>query len=508
MKSNLTDIVNRCQKYFLLALLLLRPELTISGEDPGFFIQVLHLTGEVHEVFVKDINVDGKPDLIISHNTTHFPDSRLTRSISIFQQKNGHFPQQPTQTLLMEKGEILFDFENIDKDPFPELIFLTKDGVYIRKYVNSSYSETYSRIVESHSLFLVHDPSKLRRWPFVQDLDGDRIPEIIIPQPDRFNIYSQNSDGEYTFYRGLWTTTEYTLSDENTLCFTHQLPDLHVRHFNNDSIPDILLICGDRLDVYLQKKNRFHIHPSAILPNFRYKMAARSVNTSELEALAPPSIALEAEDLNGDGCVDILLTKAPRASFTTSINQIQIYLNKNGRLEMLPDQILTAENFGGEHHIKDFNHDGLLDLSILTFKIGFTQAAKFLITKKAGNSYDFYPMSPDNTYPLKPVEKLSFSRNINIGTLIGPGLCQNFDGDFNGDGISDMVLGTGNNELSIFTGVADGFFHKKVFHKIRVRTSTHIHVQDLNQDSISDILLWYHETEQLSHDLILVLSKQ
>jgi hypothetical protein len=409
------------------------------------------------------------------------------------------------QTIPIDQDEILFDIGDIEGDGYPELIFITENGVYFRKQKGRIFNETLSPLLQTGSVFPAFDPTRLRRWPLTNDLDQDGRSEIILPKSHQFLIYSTTSNGQLQLYRKLWAYPEYSFS-ERQMQMTMRLPLPRLGDFNGDKLNDLLLLDGDRMDVYIQHPTEDQLlAPQLIPPNLSYRMGARNVSASALEPIAPASVFLEPVDLNNDHYVDLILSKASRGSFINSISQIQIFLNKHGRYDQLPDQVLTAENFGGEHVIYDFNRDGLLDIALLTFKVGFTQASRFLFTKKAGNAYEFYLMRTDHTYPDKSDFKISFSRKVSLNDLFGSGLCSSFQGDYNGDGISDIMIGTDTDEISIFYGEKSGSFNKKAL-KIEATPSNKFLVGDINEDGYSDIILWY-DRQDLQNQISLLRNK-
>ena len=462
----------------------------------------LQLEGKVYQVIVKDVNGDFSPDLIVLHTKSIFPHSHIDRLLSIFFQKNGYFSDKPDQTLIINQNEIVFDIEDIDHDGLPEFLFLKADGVYQRKYSQNGFPRNLKLVLKIPSIFLDNDSSRLFQYNFIRDVDNNGVPDFIIPQAHKFVVILRNYRGEYKSQENLWIFPEYSISKEKELTFSFKLPSIYLADFNGDRILDLFSVTGDVMDVYLQHSSESH--SSLIPPDLHYKIGAKSVGNSVLSSIAPELTFLELNDLNCDGYVDALLIKASRASFTKNITQIQIYLNKRGRLDHLPNQILTAENFTGEHIIGDFNQDGLLDIALLTFKIGFTQAIKFLITRKVSNSYDFYLMHNEGIYPKKPNGKISFSRRLKIGSLFNSNICQSFDGDFNGDGIKDFLIGTDVNELSVFLGHHGSLPTRKPVFKIRAPVSTHLWVGNINKDKYSDIIFWYPENLKLSHKLLIM----
>jgi hypothetical protein len=478
-----------------------------SQELSRYSEKILRVEGRVHEIILEDCNSDGLKDIIALHSLSKFPDPAIDRFLSVFIQDSGRFSDIPSQTLRMDQDEIVFDIADIDADSYPELLFLRRDGIYFRKFSSGGYAQTLHPLLFTPSVFLSPDPSKLTRYPFIRDIDGDTHPEILIPQPDRLLVYSKNAFGEYCLCKSLWNAPKTDMDGQGQFMLSLHLPILHVHDFNSDAVPDLLLTHDDRLDVYLQHSKERHDQETVLTPpNLIYRFGSRDVNPSPFEPIAPSSIFMEPLDLNADGFVDILLSKASRASFTKNISQIQIYINKTGRFDILPDQVITTENFGGEHTIQDFNGDGLLDLGLLTFKIGFAQALRFLITKKAGNSIDFYLMRSDDTFTLKPDSKISFTRRVKIDDLLGTTPSPNAKGDFNGDGLNDIFIETDTHELSIFLRHPDQFYRKRQILKISATVSKQLEVDDVNSDGFSDILFWYPDTQSLYGHIILIQS--
>jgi|GEM_PF-1091086 len=501
-------MITRFIRWPILTYMLLSTSPLHAQAYPSFRQHVLRVSSGVYDVCVEDLNGDEALDIVVLHSRSRTIDSYPERALSIFMQDRDAFTSEPIQTILADKGEILFDIGDLDSDDNPELVFLLEDGISVRQFVDGRYSQVLEHIVTTSSVFLPHDGSILPRHRFILNIDGDNAPEIIIPQRHELHILSKGQDGGFKLVQRLWTSPEYTLPPRNALTQSLNLPVCRAQDYNGDGFSDLLAVSGDRLDVFLQYPQTWvNPQPSLTPPDLRYRMGTRNVNTTVLETLTPVSATVETRDLNGDGYVDIIVTQGSRATFTHRISQIQIYLNKQGRYDILPDHVFTAENFGGEHIIRDFNGDGLQDFALLTFKIGFAQAIKFLLTKKAGNAFDIYPMHSDNTYPQKSVRRISFSRSIRIDEILGSTLCHSFEGDFNGDGLRDILIGTGDETITVFPGHPQTLFTKKPSLKIQTVISPHLWVGDLNQDGYSDIIFWYPMDEDRNDQVRLILSE-
>ncbi len=435
-----------------------------------------------------DVAGSGFKDILVFHTRRRFPEIRGERFVSIYVQDSTGFPEQPALTREL-RNEILYDTGDMDGDGKQELLFLERDGIYRWRPGEENRDAPSTRIIETGSVLQAHDPEDIRRWDLLEDIDEDGRYEVIVPEADQIHIYESTFNGTYRLKQRLWSSQRYHINGRDGLTFSLTLPRLVLADYNGDSLRDILLIHDRNVNVFLQHPRSYSDSlPSLSPPDLRYNMDLWNVQSAN-SALPESELVVEIADLNHDGYADMLLSSAPRASFTHSISQIQIYMNKMGRYGRFPDQVLTTDNFGGEHVIKDFNGDGLTDLAMLTFKVGFIQAAKFFLTRKTSNSYHFHFMSPGGI--TSPSGKVAFSRKFYLNELFGTAMCVSFDGDFNADGKDDFLIGTDTEELSIHYAEGEGRFSKKAGMKITAPPSGRLLVQDINEDGFADIMMWY-----------------
>lgn len=487
--------------------MILFPIFLFGSDFPEYQIATISVKGEIQQVYCEDLNGDARPDLLILHTLTGFPEQQIQRFISIFFQQQGTFKADADQTVLADHGEIVFDITDLNHDGTAELLFLKEDGLYAKSIRTSAFTGHAHQLIKTESLFLTHDKTKLKRHPLSLDLNGDSLPELIIPQIHQMDIYTRNDSG-YIRIRRLWLNQSLQLSDQHPQTLIIPISTLICQDFNADARPDLIFIQGRQVDVFLNHFDKKASITELLPPSLRYHMHSRHLTLSALDHLSPLSTSLEMEDLNQDGHTDLLLIQASRAQFPSHISQIQIYMNQYGKLPLLPDQILTAENFGGEHIIKDLNGDSLLDIATLNFDIGIVEATKFLITKKVKNYYNIYLMQPDHVYPEKPDSRITFHRKLTLSDLTGSNLhSQSFDGDFNGDRIPDFMVAVEKNRYAIYTGMGCGQYSGKPMHYFSVTASHHFLTRELNQDVYTDLILWYPDQPERSGQIVLVQSR-
>ncbi len=480
----------------------------LSTVPPKFSIKTLNIKGVAIELIIDDIDGDGAEDILAVSSLSHFPASRSERIISLFKQKAGTFHLSPDATRSLDWEEVIFDIGDIDNDRIKELLFIKRDGVYFNKPCDLKTGKRARLLIKTNSLITSSDPSRIFRYHFIRDLDCDGRDEILIPQPEQFYVFSQSGKNVYTLTQRLWISPEFIIDKNEGVKFLYTLPNLIQADFNGDGRSDMLVINSEQIDIFLHQIPDTSINIIPLTPPlYRYWMGMKNVHSSVFESAAPPSVSIEPVDLDGNGYVDVVVSRAARGGFTKNISQIQIYMNRSGHYDTNPNHILTAENFNGEHIICDFNRDGLLDIGLLTLRTGFIHTAEFLLTKKVGYKYQFYLMREDRTFPKIPDGSISFSRRVSIADIMNASLLSSTDGDFNGDGIKDLIVPTDENEFTIFPGDERKIFTKKNSIKIEVHLSNHFCITDLNNDGISDIILWYTESKTMGDKIVLIQSK-
>lgn len=498
------------QIHLIMITLLLSPISHNAQNRPSYSNHTCHVEGVIDDILIKDLDNNSKRDLLVVHHQADKRNINPRRWISLFLQKNDTIGPKASQRLSVDRGQIVFDLCDLDQDNIPELIFLKNDGLEIWKMSDSGFTPSPHLFIKTSSVFLSHDPIRLKYYKLAFHFDNHNNPILIVPKSAEMALFTRNRSGQYDLSQNLYTGPHFTLTNENPLQLFVNLPQTVLDDFNGDKIRDLHFLSKDRMDVFLQYPHEQFIDSSSIKPpSFRYRIDLMKENLSSVEKIAPATMKFKIFDLNQDNRSDILLIHAPRAGFTAHISQIHIYLNRWGKFPSLPDEIITAENLNGEHVVGDFNQDGYKDLALLQFKIGWFQAIKFLFTRKVDFVLNFFLMDKNETYPEKPNRSISFSKRLKIRDLIHS--FQNLftiEGDFNGDTLSDMLIHADSDHYLIIPAEGKMLFSKKNLFKINVPTSDEFKVEDINNDSFSDICLWYPDILSRLGEFHLVMSSK
>jgi hypothetical protein len=500
--------------FILIAFPVLFPE---SSWSLNFQSLNLSIEGRIKDLRVEDLNYDGLKDLLVVHIKGLSP--RESRWLSIFWQKpDGSFNLTPDQSWEVDQQATVLDIGEIsDQFAGQELLFLTKQGVSFYPLINNKYSEKPISLISHPAFTTCPEVDNLPITNFVQDWNQDGQEDIAIIDFGKLIIFFGDGKGSFSqkneikmdiepFYLGydpLDKSNDPTKIPRFTA--TYFFPELNLRDYNGDGRKDLIAVQRDVLYWYR------HNEEDKFEPLYIKKDL--DIRTEKEKKGEMVNLKMMVEDLNGDGLVDVLINKQKARGLTSLFSLVSIFYNKKGQgIPSVPDQIIITEGTASVSMvIRDLNHDGRKDIILPSFQFGLGAIIRYFFTKKIKVSFLVYLMGKEGHYPDKPnlkkniKFKIDFSGQSNLA-VIDP------DGDYNGDGINDLVFGTDEDELSIFPGVKGTSRHKKIYHdkpmvQLRVNTLGYLVTSDLNRKGRSDLILYYPREPKLWNRIVVFLNK-
>ncbi len=450
--------------------------------------ETITLTGRIDGMLIRDVNGDGLADIICGLSTSIPGQFRTARSLAVFIQEEDGFSSSDPVTLDLQNEDLFWDCAELEGDGEAEIVFLRREGFRVLKWDGASVQPAFSLHLEDHSLFPLLVPRTAERRPFLQDLTPAPGSELVFPQHSGMTVIGRRGDEYVLLARLVHFFSLQSESEEQSVSFP--LPRLLQIRFNLDDSPDWALVSGSSLDIFLRQKDPGVDTEIPLPPDFSYRFGGRSLEESPLEPLAPRRAGIEVADMNGDSLSDIVLTRAGRARFLSAPSQLQIFYNKGGYFTAVPDVILTSENFNGEHLLRDFNGDGLMDAALLSFPAGFVQAARYLLCGKVENSFDLYPQQEGGLFPNRPQRRLLFRRRLKIEHFLPDPPHSSLSGDWNSDGRPDLFIFTDTDLATLFPGDRAGFFSRKERWDIQIPAGGLPLIADLDGDRRPDLVVW------------------
>jgi hypothetical protein len=203
------------------------------------------------------------------------------------------------------------------------------------------------------------------------------------------------------------------------------------------------------------------------------------------------ALGFEIHDLNNDGIADIVVTKNT-GDVTNYQTSIQIYRGKTmGGYNSTPSAQFGVPNGASSPYIYDLNGDGLLDLILPSLKLGFMSTLKILLLKNVEVNLTVYLQTATDQYTDKPDFEKSFTYNVAINQNVDYAGILTLEGDYNGDGLKDLLIHEGDGVLKIFLGAPGKIFESGASWQTEIPRPDGLDSPDLNGDGGSEIVAHY-----------------
>jgi len=474
-------------RLYKLAIIWLLPALAFA--QSSFRINELKVNGEIKEVIPADLDQDGiKELLVIYHNNLNGKDKAY---LSVFRaDSDTNYQQKNSLTIELPERFILYDFGVLPGEEGQVVIFLSKQSVEYYRYLGSRLEGPITLLNFSHFLLQIPAPDKLVYYNFLYDFNQDGTNEIL--------IFSFGFAKIFYYIDSLWQETSIEIPlDVNYFSITplrkifphsemeisYYTPNFFTADLEGDKKSELFAISEG--PVWIYRQNSEGIYNSQ--PCFR-------LNFKPPEYIPRPRergrLSLQIADLDDDGKADLIFNFLS-GSFFNQKGSLKIYLGKERwwANNLKPAKSWNFNSWLIGPFVRDINSDKNNDLIVPTIQIGIVSAAKVMLTNNFPFDWRYY-LSTNHTLPNEPtyIEQLNLRIDFNEGRMIGG--FPNLFGDFNGDGIDDLIYGKGAQELVVV--IKDQFgrrTHKQEI--ISVPIGLVPSSEDLNGDQKDDIILTY-----------------
>jgi hypothetical protein len=405
-----------------------------------------------------------------------------------------------------------FDIAPLDATPGAELVLLTQSGALRSSFQGGRFGEAttipgvYSALADTDSRI----PGALR---FLFDLDRDGRYEAVLATRRGVDVHSFHPDGtpstqklaspahvEIARHRREMDLSAFLHRDYSPHVTTQTTtPAVFVEDMNGDGRVEIATISQNRLLIFEQTPGgSFSGSPSADLE--------RSVITEEEEEGGFTGEALTFSDLNGDGLVDLIVLKWGSSEERTQMDRHVFPAGKNWQFAEVADQVIRSESFFPNFEIQDLNGDGRKDLVVPYFHFAPSQAIKAVTQNVLRLQLRLFLMRADGRYTqdagksfAKVDRRIVLDYHVDVMGLMfgGGGRPRGFEpllttrGDFNGDGLPDLVVDNGSDTLNIYWGNAQAQYAKQPDLALDYESSLDSALADLNGDGRTDVITAY-----------------
>ena len=340
----------------------------------------------------------------------------------------------------------------------------------------------------------------------VRDVDGDGIPDVLLPTPQGVSIYLSGPHGLSTEPASRVALPLDDPRDPSGRLLRHYpLPEL--RDVDGDHLPD-LLVEHPRRDW-----NEFEVWRNLGHGRFAPPVVPLPPGPGAAERKGPRVVFFG--DLDGDGVAEYVtqediepgddagmraeLEHARRPPSVLRLHRMRRDLT----MEPEPYRVLRISGYafeGGDGDIQipgglqDLDGDGRPDLVTVTLDFSVFQALRVLATKRIGIGLDFHVWCQGQDGDFREVQGLDLAGKFNLDLNdLALGHLSEFAGDFDGDGRIDFLQMGRGRTVTIHRGQAGCRYPAKPDLELELREAPRdlglVQVADLDGDGRSDLLI-------------------
>ena len=435
-------------------------------------------------VIIDDVDGDGQHDIIVAI-AEDVPKARAELRVHLHKPNGGGFSGAPDYSFKLPADVIGFSVGDLAEDEGREILVVSAKTALVWR-PRQSGKERFRRIATISLLWQLPRLTDVLALPkLVRDLNGDRLDDLLIPEPGGYRVLLQERAGAQTSFKAQAPlvvdpdqSRTYTgggnirkgfsinipisreMKDSNSLVSRRTLIALNetvpvpwVVDFDGDRDLDIIARGPEKLFVFLQGTGgQFSSSPDLTLTTPLVADRSRAVDISYSSHFL---------DLDGDRLCDCV-TLGGDQDADKARTQVLTYLQKRGRGDTakskaaplfgpkgLPQQLILLLGFAGQTHFSDVDGDGRPDLVVATLRpdlidiLGSKGKEKIEIELLVYlNRKGTFSKQPDFRRSLKI--KVAGFKNISTRKLA------RFFGDLTKDGTAELLVQDRPEKLNVF----------------------------------------------------------
>ncbi|WP_093328185.1 FG-GAP repeat domain-containing protein [Thalassotalea agarivorans] len=459
------------------------------------------------------LNIDGGSDLEV---VSIGEDDNGVKFLLVWKVENAQKAELLAQYRI-PSGVFAFDYylpKKEQKQDKQTLYFMSQSGIFALTWQDKNF--IWQPLQTVSSIYLKDNPRYIGRRSFIYDLNSDGKPEAVLPDFDSINVYT-NLGSEESLSQSIAIKPIVQLEGDGARFITR---DLYFADMNGDTKKDIVNVIDGKVVYFPQQNNGLFelqgevidIEPTISGTDWWHQRnsSGESLDQSNLVYRRLEKL----EDINDDALPDMVVRYTKSEGVLDRVNDYEIYfgrqeagniyyhLTADTKIQM--DGTLTGFNF------VDYDNDGIREVLVSGFDIGISQIIGALLSGSIDQKVYMFKLSGRN-YPKKPNVKREVELNFSL-TKGQTGFPVVQLGDFNGDGLDDMVLSDDDDEIRVYAGVRSKSLFTKKSKGVDIdlpADGNSVFIADINGDGKDDVLFKYGrlDEEKSDTDIIYMLAK-
>ncbi len=449
----------------------------------------LRVTGEIKDVKSADLDGDGRRELLVS-STTHRKGTP-ERTLHICRWEGGEAHAAPA---LRDAWAVPADAVFWDVGPDKEngqgksVYFITLDGLFEVAGLHGSGQAIQPRI-EAPVLLSVGQEDEFLWKDVIRDWDGDGSVEAMLPLGREVRFYRwegalgwKSADSARLSPLAYYNNDIFFGRDLGGYEYLSVLlyPLLEPADLNGDGKKDLLALRNGKGFCYLRRQNgKLDADP------FVWDVEIR---TEEELAKHRATLSYRVADLNRDGCADVVVHKVAM-NLAVWDAETAVFLGRPGPARPKdPDQRFPSRGLLSGVSLDDLDGDGYADATVWSIKMGLLPLVEILLRGIVHiRSHSYYGAWPGG-FPAKAASEGDFELYIDSDRPdFIRGLVPNTKGDFNRDGLKDLVAARGADTMAIYLGLPSRRFSSRPWAVLDAPGVNYVRVEDLDGNGLGDL---------------------
>lgn len=392
---------------------------------------------------------------------------------------------EPERSIAIGPDVVAIDVADVDPAPGDDLVLVSAARIEVVSVTGAGLSRG---IVLDPPLPLPPRSHGLSLLGATSDWTDSGEPSVLLPTADGARLVGLRAGGVRRLASAPWADYE-SLEPAPTwgTSFFAQLSwpaFVRGRDIASDR-SDLFALSRYRIDVFRSESGAFPARPSRT-------MRLHPFSSEEEMRRRATRIRILARDLDGDGLTDILLHRT-FGTLMRSEHRLEIHRNASSGadVEAPPDARFGPEAGLAVLDAVDLDGDGRHEIVQARIEFGIVQILRVLTTQRAQVELRVDRIEGPGLAGLSRAwtESISVGLDFEQGRL--EGLFPTVDGDWNGDGQRDLLLGLSEGEIGILLGASGekgpGFSSAAI--RQRVPASGRAVVADLDADGLDDLVV-------------------
>lgn len=389
-----------------------------------------------------------------------------------------------------------------DKSGLLQSLYFMSSNELVKYDATKNQFDSISAI---NTIFLKDKPEHINRAHFIKDFNQDNIDDVLLSDFSSTHILIGQNNGKFKT-QTLPIPAEVNLHSDGA---TYKQAKLYFEDVNFDSAIDIIQVGEGEMQVYHQSKNSiFNTQSNKVEINKaisgtewwnKRDETGESLDQSELVYRKLE----ELRDLNSDGITDMIVRYTQVSGVLDRVNDYEIYLGTNikGQLSYpeKPNSTIRADGTLTGLEFVDIDNDDKSEVLLAGFDIGMSQIIGALLAGSIDQDVYLFKMNDEDNY-----QKAQVTKEVELNFSLSSGQSGSAVvklADLNGDGLKDLILSDGDDELKIYLGDTS----KRLFKKRAQDYDTQlpqdgnlVHINDLNHDGKDDLLIKFSKKDENS----------